>query len=295
MKTFRHSLVATLPLALSITVMQKAGWTQTLGNPVPISVPHNTMELLRKALKNGTPSEKEVALDVIRDLKPIQLIPDIIEAIEDSTPLPRHEDTGWGFVGHQAATVMGEIARAVDNVDVKIRGNDSNAYSFFNDQSEGGQKLKELGRLSEVRSNWAKWWDSHRNQEIVSDASGSATKETTDDIVQIVLWPSNLSTLKSIPSSDVIEKVELNASLNEGYGSKLDEQSFKKLMDTAKPLDANVPKIQAWQYAPWYSGSFVVKTETYYFGLYFGGMGMLLTPKKEKGMFMFEHKPEVKK
>ncbi len=65
-------------------------------------------------------------------------------------------------------------------------------------------------------------------------------------------------------------------------------------MDTAKPLDANDPKIQGWHYAPRYFGNFVVEEETYSFALYLGGMGALLTPDKEKGMFMFEPKPESK-
>ncbi len=133
-------------------------------NALPVSVPPNVSALLRKALKDGTPHEKEAALEIIRDMKPISLIPEIIEAIEDPTPLPRHGDTGWGFVGHQAAAAMGRIAHAIDGIDVKTRGNGYDAYSFHKDQYKGGKKLKEMGRLSEVRVNWAEWWHSHRNK-----------------------------------------------------------------------------------------------------------------------------------
>jgi hypothetical protein len=129
----------------------------------------------------------------------------------------------------------------------------------------------------------------------VASAQQGQERVKAEQNERVVLWPSNLSTLKSIPSPDVIEKVELNPSLNQNHGGKLDEQSFKKLMATAKPLHADDPKIKEWHYAPWYSGSFVVKNETYYFGLYLGGMGALLTPQKQKGMFTFEHKLEGEK
>ena len=109
------------------------------------------------------------------------------------------------------------------------------------------------------------------------------------------LWPNNLSTLKSIPSSKDMEKVELNASINADKNKKLTERSFKQLMDTANPLDANDPIIKEWHYAPWYSGSFVVNDQTYYFGLFLSGMGALLTPDKEKGMFTFHPKSDGKK
>jgi RNA polymerase sigma factor (sigma-70 family) len=113
---------------------------------------------LRQKLKNGTPKEKELALDVIRDLQAVRLIPEVIEAISDPTALPREGDTGWGFVGHQAATVLCELAQALDGVDRKTR----QQYTFHTDQSEGGEKLKELGRLEEVRKNWAQWWRDQR-------------------------------------------------------------------------------------------------------------------------------------
>jgi hypothetical protein len=40
---------------------------------------------LRDALESGTPGEKEAALEMIRALKPISLIPETIQAIEDPT------------------------------------------------------------------------------------------------------------------------------------------------------------------------------------------------------------------
>lgn len=164
MRTHKYLLPVGLPMALGL-VLALSPWlshskAQPPNNALPTSLAPNTADLLRRSLKNGTPQEKWNALNIIRDLKPIQLIPEVIEAIGDPTPLPREGDTGWGFVGHQAASAMGEIARAIDGVEVETRGQGYHAYSFHGDMYKGGQKLKELGRLSEVGSNWAKWWDS---------------------------------------------------------------------------------------------------------------------------------------
>jgi hypothetical protein len=120
----------------------------------------NAVELLRRDMESGTPIEKQNALNVVRDLKPLALVPNIIKAIEDATALPRDGDTGWGFVGHQAATIMGEIAQTIDGLDVKARGRVP--YSFFNDEYKGSEELKKLGRLLEVRNNWNKWWQDLR-------------------------------------------------------------------------------------------------------------------------------------
>ncbi|MBP3956351.1 sigma-70 family RNA polymerase sigma factor [Gemmata sp. G18] len=122
--------------------------------PAPAPAPAaGDLDGLRKKLRSGTPEEKRQALTTIRDLQAIRLIPDVIEAVADPTALPREGDTGWGFVGHQAATVMVELARAVDGTDRAGRRD----YTFHDDQYKGGEKLKELGRLEDVRKNWARW------------------------------------------------------------------------------------------------------------------------------------------
>ena len=56
-------------------------------------------------------------------------IPFVIEAILDDTLLPRHEDTGWGYVSHQASQVMQDFAFRVD----RIERIDDARFSFFND------------------------------------------------------------------------------------------------------------------------------------------------------------------
>jgi hypothetical protein len=141
------------------------GSKETLGSnevQFPILSP-DVLQRLRHDLKKGTPEQKERALKTIVELKAVTLVPDVMEAIEDPTPLPQHEDTGWGFVGHEAATVMARIAQSMDGLDLKERG--YRAYSFWDDSGDGGEKLKAAGRLAEVRRNWEKWWrDRPKNQ-----------------------------------------------------------------------------------------------------------------------------------
>lgn len=123
---------------------------------LPESIP--LLNELRRAIRDGTPEDKERALQLVRELKAIQLIPEVIAAIADPTSLPRHGDTGWGFVGHQAASIMGELAMALDRF--RIDGEEKRrAYSFFDDSYLGGERLRESGRLEEVRRNWSGWQD----------------------------------------------------------------------------------------------------------------------------------------
>jgi hypothetical protein len=119
---------------------------------------------LRDALKSGTPAEKEAALEMMRALKPIAMIPEIIQAIEDPTALADHATpdckTGWVFVGHQAASVLAELARAIDGVEVGMQPGQRPYRSYsFHDDLESGDKMQKSGRLLEVRQNWSKWWD----------------------------------------------------------------------------------------------------------------------------------------
>jgi len=104
---------------------------------------------------------------MIRGLKQIALIPEIIEAIEDPTALPDHSTpdckTGWVFVGHQAASVLAEMARSIVGIEVRMKPGQRAYRSYsFHDDLESGDKMQKSGQLSEVRKNWAKWWDAAR-------------------------------------------------------------------------------------------------------------------------------------
>ena len=113
------------------------------------------VEILRKDLETGTPLQKQRALETIMALGAIRLLPDVMKAIEDPTPLPRDGDTGWGFVGHEAATATCRLAQMIDGVELKQRG--YSAYSFHDDSGDGGAALKASGRAPEVRRNWEQW------------------------------------------------------------------------------------------------------------------------------------------
>lgn len=102
------------------------------------------------------------------------------------------------------------------------------------------------------------------------------------------LWRDNIITLESLPPSDSMEKISLSNSLSSDK-LHLNEESFKEIMNKAKPLNANDERVRLWHYASWCSGSFVVKGEFYRFKLYLGGMGVLLTPDNRKGVFLVDY------
>ena len=140
------TLAATLPLAC-MKADDSRPPTTTASTPA--------VEKLRQAIRNGTPEEKEKALERFADEKIVELVPDVIEAIADPTKLPEHGDTGWGFVGHEAGTLMVRISADYDGVPYQQSGYTN--WSFHND-SAGGKELQESGRLDEVRANWRTWW-----------------------------------------------------------------------------------------------------------------------------------------
>jgi hypothetical protein len=158
------TFVSTAFLAVSLMSNVCPQESPTVRKTVLIPDGLDIVNRLRDALKSGTPAEKEAALEMMRALKPIALIPEIIQAIEDPTALSDHSTpdckTGWVFVGHQAASVMAELARAIDGVEVGMQPGQRpyRSYSFHEDL-ESGDEMKKAGRLLEVRQNWAKWWD----------------------------------------------------------------------------------------------------------------------------------------
>ena len=118
---------------------------------------------LRQALHAGTPTERSQAMTAIRELKAIAFLQEIVALADDPTPLPREGDTGWGFVGHQAASLLSELAVAMRRMSREEMG--TNAYSFHGDQWRGGDALKRAGRLAEVRTNWQRWLDDLRGDQ----------------------------------------------------------------------------------------------------------------------------------
>jgi len=158
---FSRSIFATAILSVAVLLQVLVVSTSCQNQAsAPLLASDDALTTLRRSLEAGSPAQKERALEIIMELGAVRLIPEVINAIEDPTPLPRHGDTGWGFVGHEAATAMGKIAQMIDGQDLKDRG--YRAYSFWDDSGDGGAKLKSSGRLAEVRRNWEKWWRSKR-------------------------------------------------------------------------------------------------------------------------------------
>lgn len=122
------------------------------------------LSAIRVQIVKGSPKQKSEAIALVRDLQAVALIPELVDAVADPTTLEREGDTGWGFVGHQAASTLGEIARILDGVAPEKRGGKHGRvnYSFFDDMHEGGAKLKASGRLDRVSKNWDDWWQKFR-------------------------------------------------------------------------------------------------------------------------------------
>lgn len=72
----------------------------------------------------------------------------------------------------------------------------------------------------------------------------------------------------------------------------LDEQNFRRLMSTAKPIAANHPSIVAWHYSPWCRVAFTTRAGKNIVQLFLGGRGVLTQPNGERGMFQYAH-PQV--
>lgn len=117
---------------------------------------------LKTKLSSGTPHDKEEVLNLFMKEHFVELVPSVIDAILDDTASPRHGDTGWARIHHQAATAMCKFAYRFDGKSQKERGRDK--YSFFNDGGIGTE-----ARRREVHRNWVKWWK--ENEEYVANAS----------------------------------------------------------------------------------------------------------------------------
>ena len=113
------------------------------------------IEELERMLSEGTPQEKEAALDDFSEHFQVELIPSVLGAIYDETKLPKQDDTGWGTVHHYAATAMNAFAQRIDGLTLEERGREE--YSFHDD---GG--VANFERRNYVNGYWFKWWMRHK-------------------------------------------------------------------------------------------------------------------------------------
>lgn len=120
---------------------------------------------LQYRLKWGRPTQKEDVLNLFMEKHPRALVPAVIQAILDDTALPRHGDTGWGTVYHQAATAMCHFARLIDGKSKWERG--IHEYSFHSDVGRAS-----LERRIEIHRKWKKWWNNNKSSAINYHSNG---------------------------------------------------------------------------------------------------------------------------
>lgn len=119
------------------------------------SAPLSSLQFLKQKLATGKPEEKEEVLDIFMAKNTYELIPNIIESILDDTVAPRHEDTGWGRICHQAASAMAQFAHTIDGLSLDEKG--KNQFSFYSDVGTATEQ-----RRKEVHDHWLKWWEDHK-------------------------------------------------------------------------------------------------------------------------------------
>ncbi len=102
------------------------------------------------------------------------------------------------------------------------------------------------------------------------------------------LWNVQAVMLDHLPDSSTIKDIQLVKGLNATKDGKLTEEAFRRLLASAKPVDAKQLADRHWAYAPWYSGTFTTPEGLYNFELYLGGRGKLLGPDGRAGLFSFD-------
>ena len=128
-----------------------AGSSQAPGSPEDPQASSGHIERLTEWLRTGTPQQKEAALEVFAREQPVEMVPAVIAAVLDTTVSPRHDDTGWGRIYHQAATALAGFAEDVDGLSLEQRGRQE--YSFYDDVGTASE-----ARRQEVHDRWLRWW-----------------------------------------------------------------------------------------------------------------------------------------
>jgi hypothetical protein len=119
--------------------------------------PDEATSLLKARLAGGTGKIKEEVLDGFMRRPRPEWVPAVIEALLDDTHAPRHGDTGWGRIHHQAATALCQMAQKVDGMSQEERGRKD--FSFYDDGGAATQKRRE-----EVHARWLDWWKRNREK-----------------------------------------------------------------------------------------------------------------------------------
>jgi len=129
-------------------------WRAHLDDALELFFPAGTADYIARLIEDlraGSPEEKEAALEHFARQHPAGMVPAVIAAVLDTTVSPRHGDTGWGRVYHQAATALAGFAETVDGLSLKDRGRP--VYSFYDDAGTAP-----AARRREVHDRWLDWW-----------------------------------------------------------------------------------------------------------------------------------------
>jgi enterochelin esterase family protein len=128
-----------------------AGSSQGAGGTEEAGPAADRIARLIDDLRAGSPEKKEVALEHFTREHPVGMVPAVIAAVLDTTISPRHGDTGWGRIYHQAATALAGFAETMDGLSLKERGR--REYSFYDDVGTAT-----AARRREVHDRWLDWW-----------------------------------------------------------------------------------------------------------------------------------------
>ena len=187
------------------------------GSPEDFRPPAGRIERLIEQLKSGTPKQKETALETFAREHPIEMVPAVIAALLDTTISPRHGDTGWGRIYHQAATALAEFAGTVDGLSLEERGR--REYSFYDDVGTAPE-----GRRRQVHNRWLDWW---RRVSAGMSQEGLLSPEPTPETTTFRIAPERLEALRA--KADDIEV----------YLSRIE-----RAVTTELPVDGTIPDME---------------------------------------------------
>jgi hypothetical protein len=110
---------------------------------------------IKQMIEEGSPIEKTAALDAAKEGLIIGLIPTIIEAISDKTTAPKLGDTGWSYIGRQAAWMIGHMVIKLDKEWIVKKDEDIHGFLMKINNDPSREKVKEF---------WNGWWEEYKRK-----------------------------------------------------------------------------------------------------------------------------------
>jgi hypothetical protein len=105
-------------------------------------------------IRNGSSVEKDAALYAVEQEQITELIPAVIEAISDKTKAPRYGDTGWGYIGRHAGSIIKGLMSKLDREWLKSAFKSSGQQmDFFNQENR-----------EDLKSFCSNWWISYNQR-----------------------------------------------------------------------------------------------------------------------------------